>query len=98
MYVPKALREEAFLRRHFGQTYAEYATRVGPLWPRRLGGAAAATAHRERFTWRRVMASGEWKTWLGVAAVLIYFVVARAAPGRIGSGGHDDRPRAHGSG
>jgi protein-S-isoprenylcysteine O-methyltransferase Ste14 len=93
------LREEAFLRQHFGQTYADYATRVGPLWPRRLGRAPAATSRGERFAWRRVMAHREWKTWLGVAAVLIYLlVVVRAAPGRSGSGGHDLQPRAHGSG
>ncbi len=67
MYVPKGIREEAYLRRRFGAAYDEYARHVGavvPTW-RRAPRASAA-----RFDWHRVMRHREWQTWLGVVALL----------------------------
>jgi protein-S-isoprenylcysteine O-methyltransferase Ste14 len=67
MYVPKALREEAWLRRRFGTDYAEYARRVGAVFPYRL---PSLSSLRSSFRWSRVIGHREWKTWAGVAAVL----------------------------
>jgi protein-S-isoprenylcysteine O-methyltransferase Ste14 len=67
MYVPKALREEAYLRRRFGATYADYARRVGAVIPSWAGSPSPSTS---RFAWRRVIRHREWHTWIGVATVL----------------------------
>ena len=67
-YVPKGVREEAFLRARYGDEYARYGARVGALWPR-LRMAPLPTGSR-RFEWQRVLGHREWKTWLGVLAAL----------------------------
>lgn len=67
MYVPKAMREEEWLRKRFGAAYAEYAERVGPVFPRRL----PSIAHARSFRWSRVLGHREWKTWAGVVALLV---------------------------
>lgn len=67
MYVPKAIREERYLRELHGPAYGEYASRVGAVfpWPAsvRARGAVATS-----FAWRRVLRHREWETWLGAAA------------------------------
>lgn len=72
MYVPKALREEAFLRRKYGEEYDRYAAVVSAIVPvlrgRRKPSAFATEA--QRFSWKRVLRQGEWKTWIGVAVVV----------------------------
>ena len=72
MYVPKALREEAWLRSRFGDTYDEYASRVGAVFPRRLPSLARL---RSDFRWTRVLGHREWKTWVGVAGMLAFMWV-----------------------
>ena len=75
MYVPKAVREEAWLRQRFGGEYAAYAGRVGavfPSWPARPA--------RAEFRWRRVVEHREWKTWAGVVAVLALMCLRAAIP------------------
>jgi len=67
-YVPKGLREEAFLRQRYGDEYAGYAARVGALWPHLQ--SAPLPAGVRRFEWQRVLGHREWKTWLGVLAAL----------------------------
>jgi hypothetical protein len=69
MYVPKALREEAYLRRRFGAAYADYAARVGAVIPSR-GAPRAPAPTQSRFAWRRVVDHREWHAWIGVAALL----------------------------
>jgi protein-S-isoprenylcysteine O-methyltransferase Ste14 len=69
MYVPKALREEAYLRAHGGGAYVAYAARTGALLPRLLGDRARTTGGRI-FEWRRVSHHREWRTWAGVLALL----------------------------
>jgi protein-S-isoprenylcysteine O-methyltransferase Ste14 len=66
MYVPKAIREEAYLRERHGEVYARYAARVGAIVPRfwDVYRPDATT----RFAWRRVLRHREWETWLGAAA------------------------------
>jgi len=71
-YVPKALREETFLHRRYGDEYARYAARVGAVVPsvrRRSDGAASPAT--ERFTWHRVLRHREYLTWIGATAVLV---------------------------
>ena len=70
MYVPKAIREEAYLAGRFGDAYATYANAVGAVFPR-FERAGAATAVPSHFEWRRVWRHREWHTWIGVAAVLV---------------------------
>ncbi|HTQ43437.1 MAG TPA: isoprenylcysteine carboxylmethyltransferase family protein, partial [Polyangiaceae bacterium] len=71
-YVPKALREEAFLHRRYGDEYARYAARVGAVVPAmRRRPEAAGTSATERFTWRRVLRHREYLTWLGATAALV---------------------------
>jgi protein-S-isoprenylcysteine O-methyltransferase Ste14 len=77
MYVPKALREEAYLRARGGAAYVVYAARTGALLPRGLR-AGLRPAGDRRFDWRRVGRHQEWRTWLGVLALLA-FEWARAA-------------------
>jgi protein-S-isoprenylcysteine O-methyltransferase Ste14 len=67
MYVPKALREEAYLRRLYGTAYADYAEQVRAVIP---SWTVAIAPSPSRFAWRRVMRHREWHTWLGVAAML----------------------------
>lgn len=69
MYVPKALREEAYLRARGGAAYVVYAARTGALLPR-MPGRRARSAGDRTFAWRRVSHHGEWRTWLGVLALL----------------------------
>jgi protein-S-isoprenylcysteine O-methyltransferase Ste14 len=71
MYVPKALREEAYLASRFGDAYATYASAVGAVFPRFERGASAEEGPPSRFEWRRVWRHREWHTWIGVAAVLV---------------------------
>jgi protein-S-isoprenylcysteine O-methyltransferase Ste14 len=79
MYVPKALREEAFLRARYGRQHTDYASRVGALVPRapslRRRRADTSTppdtsAIAGRFRWRRVLQHREERTWLGALAAL----------------------------
>jgi hypothetical protein len=69
-YVPKALREEAFLHQRYGEGYAQYAAQVGAVVPsvRRRSGTTGAS---ERFTWHRVLRHREYLTWLGATAALV---------------------------
>jgi hypothetical protein len=77
MYLPKALREEAYLRDMGGLAYAQYMERTGAVLPRarRAGPPAPATRH---FEWQRVRRHREWRTWVGVL-VLLAIVWERAA-------------------
>jgi protein-S-isoprenylcysteine O-methyltransferase Ste14 len=71
LYIPKGMREEAFLSQRYDGEFERYASRVAAVWPRRH---AAPTSEfltaTQRFQWKRVVRSGEWKTWLVTAAVL----------------------------
>jgi len=75
LYVPKALREEAWLRKRFPKQYEDYASRVGAVFPRTLTPWSDADV---RFRWRRVLRHREWQTWIGVAA-LLFLMWIRAA-------------------
>ncbi len=70
-YVPKALREEQFLRERYGTEYSRYAGRVRAIVPR-LGAPAAAVplGGRPQFAWRRVLRHREYLTWIGATSVL----------------------------
>ncbi len=78
MYVPKALREEAYLRKRFGSQYDEYADRVGAFVPRVLPAGFGDAS----FTWERVLGHREWKTWMGIAALLTFMFVRAAMMAR----------------
>src|SRR5262249_37343346 len=67
MYVPKVIREEAYLRERHGSAYADYAARVGAVLPRIASFRTHATA-RTAFAWRRVIRHREWQAWPGAAA------------------------------
>lgn len=67
-YVPKGLREEAYLRQRYGDEYARYAARVRAVWPHLRPAPLPATPRR--WEWPRVLGHREWKTWLGVLAAL----------------------------
>ena len=77
MYVPKAMREEVHLARQFGTAYATYAAEVPAVLPR--FGHVASIGILSHFEWRRVWRHREWRTWVGVASVLVY-VWLRMAP------------------
>lgn len=85
MYVPKAIREDQYLRGKYGDEYARYAARVGAVFPRlgRPGVAIVADGAPIRFEWHRVIGHREWKTWLGVAAALValWVIASFAAAG-----------------
>jgi protein-S-isoprenylcysteine O-methyltransferase Ste14 len=66
MYVPKAIREETYLRKRHGDVYARYAERVGAIVPRFWNAHRAAAT--TRFAWQRVFRHREYETWLGAAA------------------------------
>ena len=70
MYVPKALREEAYLSHRFGDAYPLYANAVGPVMPHLRHGIVGEDI-RSHFEWRRVWRHREWHTWIGLAAVLV---------------------------
>jgi protein-S-isoprenylcysteine O-methyltransferase Ste14 len=71
MYVPKAIREEQYLRGKYGEEYARYAARTGAVIPLlRRPPAAADDVDAVRFEWPRVIGHREWKTWLGVAGAV----------------------------
>src|SRR5262249_46653199 len=74
MYVPRIRREEASLRRRHGEAHARYAADVGAVLPLR-GRAAMEPGPVTSFAWHRVFRHCEWRTWLGVAAVLAVFWV-----------------------
>lgn len=59
-------REEAELRRLFGNVFDEYARRVPLFWPR-LGGEGAGGT---RFSWVRYARNREYQVAMGVAALL----------------------------
>ncbi len=81
MYLPKAIREDRYLSARYGDEYRAYAARVGAIVPR-LSAAAGGPAPSIRFEWRRVFGHREWKTWLGVAAVVgVLWVMASVFPG-----------------
>jgi protein-S-isoprenylcysteine O-methyltransferase Ste14 len=68
LYVPKALREEAYLDQRFAGDYARYAANVGAL-PWAAHAPASATGSASRFQWARVRRHREWRTWLGVLGI-----------------------------
>ena len=71
MYLPKALREEAFLRQRYGSQHLRYGARVAAFTPRwRSLHARPRPDASGRFAWRRVFHHREYETWLGVAALL----------------------------
>ena len=70
VYVPKALREEEYLRGQFGAAYAVYAADVPAVLPRL--GSVNGTGVLSHFEWRRVWRHREWRTWVGVTTVLVY--------------------------
>ncbi len=67
MYVPKALREEAHLRKLYGAEYERYAARVGAVVPR-IAAFRDRDATNGRFAWPQVLRHREYETWLGAAA------------------------------
>jgi hypothetical protein len=69
-YVPKALREEAFLHERYGDGYVEYAARVAAVVPS-LRRSRMTLPNRQRFAWQRVLRHREYLTWIGATAVLI---------------------------
>jgi len=69
MYLPKALREEAFLRERYGDEYAAYADRVGRFFPH-LRRVPPAFRGAQQFSWERVFGHREQLTWLGALAAL----------------------------
>lgn len=73
MYIPKALREERFLRGTYGSAYDQYAAWVGAVLPRLHGKAPVSlfAAEVQGFSWRRVFQHREWQAWLGVLLALV---------------------------
>jgi protein-S-isoprenylcysteine O-methyltransferase Ste14 len=69
MYLPKALREEAFLRARYGDQYDAYASRVGRFFPQ-LRWVPQQEMANPWFSWQRVFGHREQLTWLGTAAAL----------------------------
>ena len=75
MYVPKAMREEQFLRSLHGEAYARYVQRVGAVWPRLASpGDPRPFPPGSTFSWRRVLGHNEWRAWLGALATLALMV------------------------
>ena len=74
-YVPKIRREEAFLRRKYGPAHERYVAAVPPILPRLRARGAASVHSDQRFSWRRVIRKGEWRTWLGTAAGMVALAV-----------------------
>jgi|CXWL01.1.fsa_nt_gi protein-S-isoprenylcysteine O-methyltransferase Ste14 len=70
MYLPKAIREDRYLHGRYGVEYERYVAQVGAVFPR-LGTAPFVPRVPFRFEWQRVMGHREWKTWLGVTAVVV---------------------------
>lgn len=81
MYVPKALREEAYLRAMAGPSYDHYAARTGAVLPRAHRTGADPSAAPRRFQWQRVRHHREWRTWVGV--LLILAIVWQRAAGYV---------------
>ncbi len=70
-YVPKGIREDAFLQQRYGDEYARYAARVAAWLPRFQRADDAIPAAAEHFTWARVARHREYMTWLGTAVALV---------------------------
>jgi protein-S-isoprenylcysteine O-methyltransferase Ste14 len=83
MYVPKALREEAFLAERFGAEHARYVARVGALVPKPRHVSRDAI---RGFEWRRVVRHREWKTWVGVAVAAALLWLRALVPGLLVAG------------
>jgi protein-S-isoprenylcysteine O-methyltransferase Ste14 len=84
MYLPKAIREDRYLLGKYGAEYQAYQSRVGAVFPRLFSRPAESPAAGPpiHFEWQRVIGHREWKTWLGVAAVvLLLWVIASVFPG-----------------
>jgi protein-S-isoprenylcysteine O-methyltransferase Ste14 len=73
MYWPKVLREELHQRQRWGGEWDRCASAVGPLVPRLRPAGPGVSAPDRVFTWRQVVRHREWKTWLGVVALLAAF-------------------------
>ena len=69
MYVPKALREETFLRERYGEEYVAYVRSVGAFVPQRRT-IVSAEASPQWFSWQRVFGHREHLTWVGTAMAL----------------------------
>ncbi len=67
MYVPKAVREERYLRHVHGPIYDDYARRVAAFVPSWAALRRRGTPSRQ-FAWRRVLRHREYETWAGAAA------------------------------
>lgn len=84
MYLPKGIREDRWLLSRYGDEYRAYVARVGAVFPR-LSTSEIVGAPAVRFEWQRVFGHREWKTWLGVAAVVgVLWVMASVFSGTAG--------------
>lgn len=63
-YVPKAIREENFLRARYGEEFESYASNVAAIVPR-FHRPAAGTEAAGSFAWQRVLRHREYFTWMG---------------------------------
>jgi protein-S-isoprenylcysteine O-methyltransferase Ste14 len=67
-FYPAVIREEErFLRRRFGDEYAEWARNVPLVFPRPTPGGPRTSA----FSWDRVKANREWRTALALPLLLV---------------------------
>jgi hypothetical protein len=81
VYLPKAWREETFLRARYGEQYARYADHVGAFVPRFAGvRAVLRRPHAGHFAWQRVVRHREYRTWLGAGAAVAVLILRALWP------------------